>query len=149
LSQSRPAAEHTSGRKSLFAERLKAAMERRGWTSSETARQTASVLGGEAKFGRAHVWHYLHAKSLPRARQLFALSHALDVRPDELLRLAESRSRVDVLSGTLTGIIRAEDQGDGTVIVEVSQRVTWQTALDVMRLLKDRSSSDSDHLEHR
>ena len=90
-----------------------------------------------------------HAKSLPRARQLLALSHALDVRPDELLRLAESRSRVDVLSSTLTGIIRAEDQGDDTVILEVSQRVTWQTALDVMRLLKDRSSSDSDHLEHR
>ena len=29
-----------------------------------------------------------------------------------------------------------QDQGDGTVLLEVSQRVPWQTALEVMRLLK-------------
>ena len=47
----------------------------------------------------------------------------------------ESLSRVEVLSGTPTGI-HAQDQGDGTVLLEVSQRVPWQTALAVMRLLK-------------
>src|SRR5829696_4366621 len=127
-------AEHDDSRKAAFAERLKAAMERKGWDLSETARQTAFVLGANAKFSRSHVWHYLHARAMPRARQLAALSDALDVRPDELsdvrpdelLRLAESRSRVDLVSGTPTGIIRAEDQGDGTAILEMSQRVPWQ-----------------------
>ncbi len=78
-------AEHDNSRKAAFAERLKAAMERKGWDLSETARQTASVLGADAKFGRAHVWHYLHAKSMPRARQLSALSHALEVRPERTI----------------------------------------------------------------
>jgi hypothetical protein len=53
-------------------------------------------------------------------------------------------SRVEVISGTPTGI-HAQDQGDGTVLLEVSQRVPWQTAFEVMRLLKlpyDSSSSE-------
>jgi transcriptional regulator with XRE-family HTH domain len=132
-----------NSRKVAFAERLKAAIERRGWSLTETARQTASVLGTDAKFGRANLSHYLHGRSMPRARQLLALSHALGVRPDDLFP-AGSLSRVEVISGTPTGI-HALDQGDGTVTLEVSQRVPWQTALEVMRLLKlpsDGSSSE-------
>jgi NADH:ubiquinone oxidoreductase subunit E len=59
-----------------FAERLKAAIDRRGWSLSETARQTASVLGANAKFGRGNLSHYLHGRAMPRARHLAALSHA-------------------------------------------------------------------------
>jgi hypothetical protein len=44
-------------------------------------------------------------------------------------------SRVEVIPGTPTGV-HALDQGNGTVLLEVSQRVPWQTALEVMRLLK-------------
>jgi hypothetical protein len=51
----------------------------------------------------------------------------------------------------LTGINRAEDQADGTVMLEVSQRVPWQIALDVMKLLKlrDDASSVRAPAEHR
>jgi transcriptional regulator with XRE-family HTH domain len=126
-------------------------MERKGWDLSETARQTASVLGANAKFSRTHVWHYLHARAMPRGRQLAALSQALEVRPDDLLQSAPL-SEVEGPSSTPTGIIRAEDQGDGTAILEVSQRVPWQAALEVMRLLKlldDDSSSVRAPSEHR
>jgi transcriptional regulator with XRE-family HTH domain len=129
--------------KAAFAERLKAAIERRGWSLTETARHTASVLGTDAKFGRGNLSHYLHGRAMPRARHLAALSHALGVSPDDLLPGGHP-SRVEVLSGTPTGI-HALDQGDGTVLLEVSQRVPWQTALEVMRLLKlpyDSSSSE-------
>src|SRR5918995_1181146 len=108
-------AEHDNSRKAAFAERLKAAMERKGWDLSETARQTASVLGEDAKFGRAHVCHYLHARVIPKARQLVALSQALEVHPDDLLPLA-APSEVEGPSSTPTGF-RAEDQGDGTMIL--------------------------------
>jgi transcriptional regulator with XRE-family HTH domain len=142
--------EHDNSRKAAFAERLKAAMERKGWSLSETARQTASVLGTDAKFCRAHVWHYLHARVLPRDRQLAALSNALEVRPDDLLKSAPP-SEVEGTLSTPTGI-RAEDQGDGTVTLEVSERVPWQTALEIMRLLEvpDAGSSfESNSLAHR
>jgi transcriptional regulator with XRE-family HTH domain len=85
-----------NSRKAAFAERLKAAIERRGWSLTETARQTASVLGTDATFGRANLSHYLHGRSMPRARQLLALSHALGVRPDDLFP-AGSLSRVEVI----------------------------------------------------
>ena len=135
--------ERTSNRQAAFAERLKAAIERRGWSLTETARQTASVLGTDAKFGRGNLSHYLHGRAMPRARHLAALSHALGVSPDDLLP-GGGPSRVEVISGTPTGI-HAQDQGDGTVLLEVSQRVPWQTAFEVMRLLKlpyDSSSSE-------
>jgi transcriptional regulator with XRE-family HTH domain len=141
LRHSSKRAEHDNSRKAAFAERLKAAMERKGWDLSETARQTASVLGGDAKFGRAHVWQYLHARVIPRARQLFALSHALEVSPNDLLPRG-CPSRVEVIPGTPTGI-HALDHGDGTVLLEVSQRVPWQTALEVMRLFKLPSDGSS------
>jgi transcriptional regulator with XRE-family HTH domain len=143
-------AEHDNRRKAAFAERLKAAMDRKRWSLSETARQTASLMGGDTKFGRAHVWHYLHARAMPRARQLAALSDALEIRPDELLKSVPP-SEVVGTSSTPRGF-RAEDQGDGTVLLEVSQRVPWQTALEVMRLLKlpsDGSSSVRAPSEHR
>ena len=143
-------AEHDNSRKAAFAARLKAAMERKGWDLSETARQTASVLGADAKFSRTHVWHYLHARAMPRGRQLAALSQALEVRPDDLLQ-SGLPSEVGGTSSTPTGF-RAEDQGDGTAILEVSQRVPWQTALEVMRVLKlpdDGSSSVRAPSKHR
>jgi transcriptional regulator with XRE-family HTH domain len=142
LRHSSKRAEHDNSRKAAFAARLKAAMERKGWDLSETARQTASVLGAGAKFGRAHVWQYLHARVMPRDRQLFALSHALEVRPNDLFPSAFPTQVEE--SGTVTSTIHAEDQGDGTAILQVSQRVPWQAALHVMRLLKlpdDGSSS--------
>ena len=128
-------------RKVAFAERLKAAMGRKGWGLSETARQASQLLGPDAKFGRAHVWHYLHRRAMPRARQLNALSKALDVGPDELLG-SDSFSHPRALAAVPMGLVRAHDQGNGMVFLEVAQRVPWATALEILRVLQS-SSSDS------
>ena len=112
---------------------------------SETARQTASILGPDAKFGRAHVWHYLHGRAMPRARQLVALSSALDVCPDELLRSGSDGQEEEPTSRS-EPVLRASDQQDGTVILEVSQRIPWRKALEILSLLKPTSdglSSDN------
>src|SRR3712207_4007572 len=88
-----------------FAERLKAAIERKGWSLSETARQTSTVLGTGARFGRAHVWHYLHGRAIPRKRQLVALSKALEVPPHELLGLEPRGPRQE---RNPSSVVRAE-----------------------------------------
>ena len=128
------AGHRVNGQSVPFAERLKLAMDRNGWSLSETARQAAKVLGPDAKFGRAHVWHYLNGRALPRRAQLSALSQALGVHEDELLGApvpseVTQRGRVSGLS--------VDDLGDGHALLEVSQRVTWETALQVMRALKN------------
>ena len=127
-------------RRAAFPERLKAAMARKGWGLSETARQASQVLGPDAKFGRAHVWHYLHGKAMPRARQLSALSRALELEPHELLRSAPAGRNEP---STTAGFIRAHDQGDGTVLLEATQRVSWETAHEVMKVLASAAENSS------
>jgi hypothetical protein len=97
------------------------------------------------------VWHYLNGRAIPRARHLDALSQALQVQPHELLG-STAPSGLDVrheagdeaahpeggptpYSGTIA-IVHAEDYGDGTAFLRISQRVPWPTALKVMTLLK-------------
>lgn len=132
-------------RKAAFAERLKAAMARKGWGLSETARQASQLLGPDAKFGRAHVWHYIRGRAVPRARQLDALSRALEVEAHDLLS-AEPPRHAETVPLTAPSIVRAQDKGDGTVFLEVCQRVPWSTALEILRVLptaSERASSSS------
>ena len=69
----------------VFARRLKAAMDERGWTANETARRVREELGEGAKFTPANISHYRQGRSLPRPRYLEALSRALGVDKGELL----------------------------------------------------------------
>src|SRR5215211_7058735 len=79
--------------KSIFAERLKVQIEKKGWSLRRTAEEAARFLDEGAKFGPAHVWHYLQARTLPRPRYLMALSQALGIEPDELMPHAAPRRR--------------------------------------------------------
>lgn len=139
--------------KADFADRLRSAIERKGWTMSETARRAALFLEDGDKFGRAHVWHYVQGKALPRVKYLEALSLALEVRPDELIPsdVAVSassapnadRASTPVLAGaphvsseSADGMVHVRDYGDGTALLEVSHRVPWDIAITVLRMLK-------------
>jgi hypothetical protein len=131
----------TELRKAAFSERLKAAMWRKGWGLSETARQTSQHLGPDAKFGRAHVWHYLHRRAMPRVRQLNALSQALEVEPRELLGFGPAPERYGA-PARASGMVRALDHGDGTVFLEVAQRVPWEIALEILRVVQRSRTGD-------
>jgi transcriptional regulator with XRE-family HTH domain len=145
--------------KADFADRLKAAIQRKGWSMSETARQAANFLGEKEKFGRAHVWHYVQGRALPQFKYLEALSLALEIRPDELMPadvLAErvgpedhvelsDREEQSVAQHALPnenssepekGLVHVRDYGDGTALLEVSQRVSWDDALAILQILK-------------
>ena len=158
-----------AGQKTDFADRLKAAIERKGWSMSETARRASSFLSEGDKFGRAHVWHYVQGRALPRVRYLEALSLALDVKPDELMPLEATRdgnvsspnglSSAPALaaergrrpagdkqaptaaSPSSAGMVHVRDYGDGTVLLEVSERVPWDIALAVLQILKKNSGA--------
>jgi len=143
-----------AGVKSEFAARLRAAIARKGWTATEAARRVSHLLGQKDKFSRAHLWQYLNGKSLPRTRTLRALSRALDVRPEDLLpptsRPGSATRAQDLRLPPATDPLRREpaavhvrDYGDGTALVQVSERVPWETALAVMKLLKTPDDSST------
>jgi transcriptional regulator with XRE-family HTH domain len=150
-----------TAQKADFAVRLKAAIERKGWSMSETARRASGFLGKGEKFGRAHIWHYVQGRALPRARYLEALSLALEVRPDDLMPMDFAREPVEAdvrgasaaiseagraqrsekaspLSSSVSsaGMVHLRDYGDGTALLEVSERVPWETALAILQILK-------------
>jgi transcriptional regulator with XRE-family HTH domain len=140
--------------KSQFAERLRAAMERKGWTVADTARHVSRLLGEEAKFGSSHISGYLSGRALPRVKYLQALSRALEVQPEELLPGQPSYGDLRQLGGhdpeTLRGepqppsaspvdLVHVRDYGDGTALLQVLQRVPWATALEIMALVKGDS----------
>ena len=87
----------TVSTKSLFAEKLKAELEKRGWSLRKTAEEVSRHLGDGAKFGPAHVWHYLQARTLPRQRYLVALSRALSIDVHELMPFAPPPRRTPVV----------------------------------------------------
>jgi hypothetical protein len=69
-SSSSGAASPATDVKAAFASRLRDAMERKGWSISETARQASQLLKDGGRLPRAHVWHYAQGKALPRTRYL-------------------------------------------------------------------------------
>ena len=136
--------------KADFADRLKAAIERKGWTMSQTARRTSAYLDESEKFGRAHVWHYVQGRSLPKSRYLEAMSRALEVEPSELLpgeageALSQARQASEPSTATdapmslhKESVLHVRDYGDGTALLEISERVPWTTAIAVLQLLKN------------
>ncbi|HEY8382579.1 MAG TPA: helix-turn-helix domain-containing protein [Microvirga sp.] len=142
--------------KSDFADRLRGAMERKGWSMSETARRTARHLNDGEKFGRAHIWHYVQGKALPRTRYLEALSLALEVTPSELLpadatpaageeggRPLSARARAAEERAILQNDkVHVRDFGDGTALLEVVQRIPWEDAIQILQILKAAPRSD-------
>jgi transcriptional regulator with XRE-family HTH domain len=135
--------------KADFADRLRTAIERKGWTMSETARRASMFLPEEDKFGRAHVWQYVQGRSLPRIKYLEALSSALQVELDELVPaailpeyLTEERSVPTPAANSnqdenqKTDFVHVRDYGDGSALLEIRQRVSWETALTVLQTLK-------------
>lgn len=62
-----------------LAARLRDAMARKGWSISETARQASRFLSDGERLGRAHVWHYVRGKALPRPQHLKALVHVFEL----------------------------------------------------------------------
>jgi hypothetical protein len=139
-------------KKEEFAKRLRAAIESKGWTAGKAAREARRYLGPGEHLSHAHMWHYLHARSIPRSRYLSALSRALEINPEDLVRdvtrvskEANSDPATTLLNAELsfggTSRNRAQVQvrngKDGTAVLQISDEVPWAMALQILQLLKD------------
>jgi transcriptional regulator with XRE-family HTH domain len=128
-------ANRQSALKANFADRLRAAIARKGWTTTVVVHQVSRSLGNGNSFSRSHLWQYLHGRVLPRRRYLLALSGALGVNPEDLLP-----DRPDLVDNPVTppgwaDTVQVRDDGQGTALLDMSHRVPWQTAVKVIRTL--------------
>jgi transcriptional regulator with XRE-family HTH domain len=127
-----------------FAVRLLAAMERKGWSQAETARQVAKRLPPGHRFHRAHVNHYVRGRATPRGERLEALTAALGLgSPGSGHAGAPIVYEVPAsiaVNGASTSRISARDVGDGRALLEITDSVPWHLALRVLEMLRAESA---------
>jgi hypothetical protein len=130
-----------------LAVQLQRAMDRKGWSISETARQTSRFLPDGERFGRAHVWHYVRRRVVPRPHHLEALARALDIEPPSpveaavpMRRMGQPRPRASAASDAASPrapSIHVTQMSDGTAFLSLRAVVPWEMAIKVLGLLKN------------
>ena len=135
--------------KRQFAERLRAAIERKGWSQAQTIKEARRFLEGGEKLGSAHLSHYVHGRVIPGMTYLLALSRALDVSVQDLLggsglwlvdksasqEPARELPRSAHLAQAHSAQVRDADQGEAWITID--EPVPWETALKILELLKE------------
>ncbi len=120
-----------------FARRVQAAMIRKGWNQSETARQAALHIP-DKRFGRDLVSGYVRGRILPSPVHLNALCRALGTTPEEIMPSGGLPS-----AGEVSSPLKMEDIGEGRVLLQVNQVVDMGTALKILHLLQEKSSAEN------
>jgi hypothetical protein len=133
-----------------LAVQLQRAMERKGWSISETARQTSRFLPEGERFGRAHVWHYVRRRVVPRPHHLEALARALEIEPPRFAepaappaptrRMGQPRPRASAAADPASPrapSIHVSQMSDGTAFLSLRAVVPWDMAIKVLGLLKN------------
>lgn len=112
-----------------LARRLRRAMDEKGWTDSDLARNVKTLLPN-SKFDRSHVSTYMRGKAVPGSRYLNAMARALGKEPAELLpkRLGRAESAASPID--------VRDIGGGKVWLRINQQTSWDKALKILELLK-------------
>ena len=129
-----------------FGERLAAAIEMRGWTLAEAAREISRYLPGGQVFNPVNLSHYVHGRSFPRPKYRKALEQALDMGESfEMPR--RKRKRAPTLIGAAEAAapgeeptVRVQDMGNGTARVQIDQVLPWPDALRLLEVLTHRDS---------
>jgi transcriptional regulator with XRE-family HTH domain len=116
--------------KADFGRRLQAALNEKGWNQSELARRVAPLLP-RSSIARDNISKYVRGKVLPSPLALDAICTALGKKPADLLP-----TRRSAVSSTDNPPLDARDLGDGSVWLKVNQAVDWDTALQIMNLLR-------------
>lgn len=118
-----------------FARRLQKAMDAKGWSQSDLARNATRFLEQTGdkplKITRDTLSKYMSGKTMPREERLNALAKALGVPVAELISTEGITSIAE-----RTPPIGATDTGKGTAWLRVNQEVSWATALKILEMLK-------------
>jgi transcriptional regulator with XRE-family HTH domain len=113
----------------VFGRRLQKALNAKGWNQSELARRMAPLLP-RTSIARDNISKYVRGKVLPQPLILEAMAKVLDMAPSDLL--ATRRTNIPAANPPLD----ARDLGDGNVWLRVNRAVSWDVALQVMKLLR-------------
>lgn len=114
-----------------FAKRLQTAMVAKGWTQSELARRAALHMP-DKKFGRDNVSNYIRGTTMPGPANLNALAKVLGMAAKELVPSRGLPSVDDRMPPPLD----VKELSDGRAWLRVNQAVDWNTAMQVVALLK-------------
>jgi len=129
----------SSSARAAFPQRLRSIMSERGLTVAETARLASAHMPEGQGLSRATLRHYLRGRSLPRQRYLHALALALGVEPSHLTR--ETEHALPPGSSTPGKRVVVKDLG-GEAHLFVEQRVPWDLALAILKLVTDPGEPD-------
>lgn len=117
--------------KAEFARRLNKYMVKKGWNQSELARQAEAHSKGR-RFGRDNVSVYIRGKVLPGPTHLDALCKAFGIKPEDLLPKRVARE-----AGEKYPSLDMRQLSDGRVWLRINQAVPFETALEIMRVIRD------------
>jgi transcriptional regulator with XRE-family HTH domain len=141
----------------LFAERLRLAMQERGWSGAETARKVRDQLGDSATFTPVNIAHYRNGRSRPRPQYLAALSVALG-KPEEYFLgfKINGAAHADAANGHSLNTaqdalpaLHIEDRGR-TAWLQINQQVPWSVAVKILEVLKaDDAMREGRHGQNR
>jgi transcriptional regulator with XRE-family HTH domain len=145
--------------RAAFAHRVRAIMEDRGLSVTETARRVRQYLPEGESISQASISHYRTGRAVPRLRYLDALSLALGVTKSELMDLDRdgkaampgSRSATaprraspiepgqngspQCTAATPDGSVHFVDLGD-RMRLRVDHVVPWSTGLQILQILR-------------
>ena len=125
--------------KRRFAERLRAALKRKGWSQARTVEQARRFLDAGERLGPAHLSHYLNARAIPQMSYLRALAQALEVSEQELLSGIPGGMTItvdDLPPAELHAATEVRDAENGEAWLKLNERVPWETAIEILRLVK-------------
>ena len=125
---------HPPTSKVEFAANLRKAMEAKGWTQAELARQATKFMK-KGEVARYSISCYLSATNIPRPEQLSALAKALGVNQTDLL---PARYSPEIVPGSTPVSIKGT--GNGLAEIQIKQETTWELALSVARMLEGRKA---------
>ena len=115
-----------------FARVLQTAMIDRGMNQAELA-EKCKLMAPKIRFERDTISSYIRAIALPSPKRMAVIAKALGV---DVSDITPKGYREPAFEAERTPRRDMKDEGDGNVWIDVSQSVPYETALEILRLLK-------------
>lgn len=119
--------------KAEFGRRLSSLMVERGWNQSEFARQAQKLAPPGISITRDKISKYVRGQVFPNPSHLKVLADALECTPRELLP-----NRGVPEAGDALPRLAMREIGDGKVWLSVNQAIEFETALQILSLLRGK-----------
>lgn len=124
----KPDTDEDRRRKNEFAKRLVQFRTAKRWSQSDLWRRVVDRLPADTKFHRTSISRYESGTNIPAVQIAQVLAEALGVSVDQLLPPEDKTARTEVATFS--------EVGDGIVRLTLDKLVSYETALEVLRLVR-------------